>query len=1104
MDCGDFKRALTNIYVPANNPTTRKRWLEAFDWKQQEQWNATIGGDWNIVTEAGDKHSTKREWIDEVDSRFLRGKMKELSLIDCWKWKGTPKDPGHTFTHRSNHATTRIDKWLVPIGFVANVKKMEVKHENHLSDHRPLLLHWDFEKIKFGPGFWKLNNSLLTDPEVKKDLLAMWNMAKANRFQVVGSGAEWWLQFTASVMEYLKEIGKDRAEKRNLEMVELQRQLAALSIEFQSNKDISISSKIEQLETQILNLELYKLEGERIRARVFEVEKAERPTKFFFVRAQRRKTRTLIRKLKVTNNTVATGHALLEVVERFYTKLYEKKKTRLIAQQKLLCNIRKQFTSSTSQKLGKKVMLEELEDATAMLKKGKSPGSTGLTAEFYQLCPFVLEGLLWVWEDILESGAIPSTFSNGVISLVYKKNDHESLGNYRPITLLNLDYKIIAKVYAERLKKEIASVVGKNQRGFIPGRDIRANIIEARLALDIAKQRKMDGAMLLFDFEKAFDRLDRSYLYQILDRMRCGSNFITAIKRMHTGNHATVLVNGYPTNWFEVVSGVRQGCPIAPLLYAISTEPLRGMVEHDSTISGLVIDNIRLKIQMYADDTNGFASSATDVKRILELFRLHEEASGALLNLDKCSAIIIGGLKESDLGQIKPLKGDQFEWLLGVPFGPKNHDDKALKRVQEKFDDKLRIWQDWPLTIFGRATVGNTSVLSHIWRASQFIPDIPVWEPGRVKPKSTWQPFHKAYWKYVQSGNFNGVFNYFVAAKKKREGGIGAIQPIVEIEALKAHWMVRMLDSNNKDDSWTRLMWLQFDNVAKKYRVKDPRNFSSWDRTVIKVGSLMEDIIRCWLLCKVELVDGENGIEWLASDGSQQKLNTLSVKILYNNLKSHYQRKNQTDGKAKNRNWAGITDEEWLEHWKFLADAKHLTPRDQQVRFRIQQSKLWAGINRAGYKCPPPKCPICGVQENKTNHPVSLECGLASAVFNALDQKWLEWTNTHINKLDWELDWVSKSTPHQDQLDLMLTTAKRILYYNYTQILHDSPEMDWMELMAKLFGSLRYRIKATIWICNRSRDKRMNGWDLQGNWALLDIESNKWEAVEDSFSLLQG
>jgi hypothetical protein len=245
------------------------------------------------------------------------------------------------------------------------------------------------------------------------------------------------------------------------------------------------------------------------------------------------------------------------------------------------------------------------------------------------------------------------------------------------------------------------------------------------------------------------------------------------------------LVNGYPTNWFDVESGVRQGCPIAPLLYAISTEPLRAFMEKDSCFTGLVIDNIRLTVQMYADDTNGFVKDKKDVERILENFKLHEDASAALLNKSKCSAIIIGGLNKEDLAPFRVLNDGDFEWLLGVPFGPGDTNKIAIDRITERFNRKLDIWKNWPLSIFGRTMVGNTSILAHLWRASQFI----------VDTKDVWKRFRLAYWNYIQPGNFMGKIKYDVAVNKKMVGGIGAIEPKREIHALKAHWIARMLNN---------------------------------------------------------------------------------------------------------------------------------------------------------------------------------------------------------------------------------------------------------------------------------------------------------------------
>jgi exonuclease III len=165
----DFKQVFTSIYAPANDPTTRKYWFKKFDWKQQEDWGAIIGGDWNTVTEPDGKHSTRREWTDKVDSKLLREMLSKHQLVDGWKLKGKlndSNDPGHTFIHRSNSTSSRIDKWMVPGSKISLIKKLEVNRMTVESDHQPLLLELDTLQFDYGPGLWKLNNSLLLDSDV--------------------------------------------------------------------------------------------------------------------------------------------------------------------------------------------------------------------------------------------------------------------------------------------------------------------------------------------------------------------------------------------------------------------------------------------------------------------------------------------------------------------------------------------------------------------------------------------------------------------------------------------------------------------------------------------------------------------------------------------------------------------------------------------------------------------------------------------------------------------------------------------------------------------------------------------------------------------------
>jgi len=80
MEDGETKQAFSNLYVPANDPTTRKNYFKHFNWDQHEQLNAIIGGDWNTVTEADGKHSVVRDWTDKVDSKLFQEKMACVAL----------------------------------------------------------------------------------------------------------------------------------------------------------------------------------------------------------------------------------------------------------------------------------------------------------------------------------------------------------------------------------------------------------------------------------------------------------------------------------------------------------------------------------------------------------------------------------------------------------------------------------------------------------------------------------------------------------------------------------------------------------------------------------------------------------------------------------------------------------------------------------------------------------------------------------------------------------------------------------------------------------------------------------------------------------------
>ena len=224
-----------------------------------------------------------------------------------------------------------------------------------------------------------------------------------------------------------------------------------------------------------------------------------------------------------------------------------------------------------------------------------------------------------VFQDIQQFGLKKgTTFALGWMCPIYKKKDQTEISNYRPITLLNTDYKLLTKVLAQQLLENIEHMVHPDQAGFIPKRSIFNNIRLAQTIIKYAELTNEDGAIVALDQEKAYDKIRHDYLWITLERFHVPPTFINTVRELYTNAHTHVAINGMLSTPYKVTRGVRQGDPLSCALFDLAIEPLACKLREDQTLDGISIPGIENKIivSMFADDTNVFLGKNDRMDRV--------------------------------------------------------------------------------------------------------------------------------------------------------------------------------------------------------------------------------------------------------------------------------------------------------------------------------------------------------------------------------------------------------------------------------------------------------------------------------------------------------
>ncbi|KAL2649884.1 hypothetical protein R1flu_018012 [Riccia fluitans] len=363
----------------------------------------------------------------------------------------------------------------------------------------------------------------------------------------------------------------------------------------------------------------------------------------------------------------------------------------------------------------------EVSKAVSDLPSNKAPDEDGLTAEVLrEMWSEVGAGCLHFVQEVWRSKRLGKLNSGAIVKLILKSEEKAKLSNWRPISLLNLSYKLAGRILAKRLKELIPKLVDEEQTGFVHGRSITDNIVSLSLCQELAVAKKEPVLFVKLDFVKAFDRVQHAFHWSTMRCMGFGSEIITLTQAFVSEGHARVHMNGRYTKSFKLERGVRQGCPISPLLFSISTQPLMWLLregEQKGEIEGVSVPKGgTLLHRLFADDS-GVAVKAEErnFRNLCKIIEWFEKISGAQLNPAK--SVIIPFALEHPLPWLQSigcqvLNPGQYITYLGCHFGLEKSEEERASDLQKKLQRKLGRWACRFLTWASRGTAPTTRVAS--------------------------------------------------------------------------------------------------------------------------------------------------------------------------------------------------------------------------------------------------------------------------------------------------------------------------------------------------------------------------------------------------------
>ena len=711
-----------NVYAPANNEYEKQQFLNKLDKTINTHVDlnsyAILAGDFNSVIDnnldivSGARHH-------ETTVKVFNDLVASNNLVDSWRICH-PTERQYTWKRDSPFTARRLDYVFTNDILVNLLLESEIIFMPR-SDHRAIMNTFQPKTFPKGPSFYKFNNSLLIDPMFVSKMRDTIIETDRELEKEEWNPNDKWEMLKIRMKDQCTVFSQNRAQKRKQDKVEIERKLNDLENQLSNDpEDELIKANIVKESTKLESMLEVERRGAALRANIKWIEEGERNTAYFLGLEKVRRKGNTITSLRTKDGLVQTLSGIQREIHRYFQDLYKQ-------EAKPEQQIRNQFheqlktpklDETEADELEKEITIEELTDALIDMKNNSSPGIDGLTSEFYKTFWNEIKTPLFAsYQYSIKHKQLSDTQTLGVTTLIHKgrglpKND---LSNWRPITVTTVDYKILAKVIAKRLKSNLPNLISDSQTGFMKGRSAAHLIRQIDDIIHFSEKNEIPGYLFSIDFHKCFDSVSHEYIEYAFQLFGFKEGFRSMVATLTSKGKSCVNNGGWLTDFYSIERGLRQGCPLSPLSYLLVAELLALKVKQNTAIKGFKITNTQhIKILQYADDTTFLLTDIMDYREILSLTKQFTRFSGLRLNPTKSHIMRLNN-------KTKPLEGldviEQTERIkvLGIAFEP-GKEASTIKEnwetVVNKIDQHIKAWTKRNLSILGKIIVVKTFILS--------------------------------------------------------------------------------------------------------------------------------------------------------------------------------------------------------------------------------------------------------------------------------------------------------------------------------------------------------------------------------------------------------